>query len=270
MYRKNEKWLISKFLKEFSHLDWYIPLKFLANSTPEDDVAWTEVPDSFPDEGFLELSNEKIVQPTDVDLFLRQPYNSSGVWVENSSFASINAVLYPSPESSLLEAIDVGFRGLSGAIALRRETPQLAGMFVVRGAALGLKENAKLPDFIKTSDLAKDAFKDALSKATTLTTEPVVMPSMSPELRTVCEYLEARLDNRIGMLENKLENGIRKLEDKVDYLVNNTLMRSDLQNLLSVAALKRGLIVSSQAIHDHIKTGQSVEVKAFAELQVDE
>ena len=242
VYKKHDRWLISNFLRDFKHLNWFIPAVYLANFKPEDDLAWTEVP---PDsEGtFLDLSTDAILYPTNVDFYFRQPYNAEGKWVDNSSFASITSVLYPSPESALLEAIDVGFRGMSGAIALKQETTELVGMFVRRGAALGLKEGAEVPKF------AHHRTKETIAEHSSATT-----PSLSPELKILCEYFNQKFE---------------RIEKKMDYLLQDALMKHDLNQLLGIVALRRGLVLPSHAIMKHIETSPAVELRKFAKLQED-
>lgn len=170
--------------------------------------------------------------------------------MNNSSFASISSVLYPSPESYLLEVIDVGFRGMSGAIALEQETMQIVCMFVRRGAAVGLKEGAQALKFVRSQD--KDIIVERLDPIqieATLTnsiptiSSPNAMPSLLPELKILCEHIEQkfeRLEKKIDAVGNKVEILENKLEKKMDYLIQNALMKHDLYNLLSIAALRRG------------------------------
>ncbi len=77
-----------------------------------------------------------------VSVFFRQPLDLEGRWVpKDSIIGSTEATLYPSPSAEslmegeigeLVEAIDIGFRGMSGAIAMEKET--CVGMFVKRGS----------------------------------------------------------------------------------------------------------------------------------------
>ena len=175
----------------------------------------------------------------------------------DSSFASINGVLYPSPESSLLEAIDVGFRGMSGAIAVNQGTQELVGMFVGRGAALGLKEGAELPEIIHY--LSKK--EEGREVSDTKLTEPTIIPSLPSELKILCKYLGEKFD--------KLEKKVEIVDKKVDYLLQNTLLKHDINQVLTIVAQRRGLIVPGHIIAKHIETGSAVEIRSFAKLQED-
>ncbi len=284
VYRKNDQWLISKFLKDLSHYNWCIPVNYLANFAHEDDIAWTLLPDSESNQNFLELSNDKILHPTKVEFFFHQPYNTNGILVENSSFASINSVVYPSPESELLEALDVGFRGMSGALALKQETAEVVGMFVGRGTALGLKMNVELPDFFETKNQEKETIESYFEKSQP---DKIEAPSEAASLKKY-ELAEAKnallaklppdLQNVVkGFLEyqkilkeeglDSLRDDLRSLKRKLDFLVQETLTKDDLNNLLSVAALRRGLIISNQGILQHILESKHMEIKSFAKLK---
>lgn len=282
VYKKNGNWLVSKFLKDFYHLDWYIPVNYLAKYAPEDDIAWTQLPDSTNDESFFDLSDETVNYPTNVDFFFRQPYNADGVWVNNSALASIDSVLYPSPESQLLEALDVGFRGMSGAVALKHGTKQVLGLFVGKGTALGLKENAELPEFLKASRKEKAEVQTTVKwshlKESSVVTAEKTDPSLNltasnseiinmtqlflQELKKVETRLEAKSDHGFEQLNRQMQH----LDDKVDYLVRNALMKQDLNNLLNIVALRRGLVISNQSIFNHIERSLHVEIKTFAKL----
>ena len=76
------------------------------------------------------METEPIKQPTKVVVLFRPPCNSSGKWVgEHSTIGSTTATLYESPslpvvvgdaniDRGLLEASKIGFRGMSGAVAI--------------------------------------------------------------------------------------------------------------------------------------------------------
>lgn len=74
--------------------------------------------------------------------FYRQPYDLNATFdASESVIGAVSSLLYPSPSSPLLEAIDVGFRGMSGAIAIDTSTdePMVLGMLSRRAKPNQLK-----------------------------------------------------------------------------------------------------------------------------------
>jgi len=190
VHKKEGKWLISKFIKDFKHLDWQIPEEYKSNRSPISDIAWAELSESSGT--FLNLSEEIIEDPTTVDFYFRQPYDGEGKWVDDSSFASLNAVLYPSPESKLLEAVDVGFRGMSGAIATKNATTELIGMFVKRGVALGWKSGPGGDVGVEILSQPPPKRKNTHYLDKTEEPIPIIKPPQnlsSPDLQEISNYL---------------------------------------------------------------------------------
>jgi len=63
-----------------------------------------------------------------------------------------------------------------------------------------------------------------------------------------------------------MDSKINNIDDTTSYLVENSIMKHDLNNLLNIVALRRGLIISSQTILHHITESQYVNITAFAKL----
>ena len=68
-----------------------------------------------------------------VDVYFRQPYDENGKQVEiqkKKKLAVTEVTLYDAPTNNdeaippLLEALNLGFRGISGAIALKKDTTE--------------------------------------------------------------------------------------------------------------------------------------------------
>lgn len=113
----------SPFTKSLN-LDWWLPKAYLPESTRDfgNDLAW-----AFVDEKgtCLDTTIDPITHSTDAQVFFQQPYDGSGVWDSKAStLGKINACIYPSPSSPLLEVHDVGFQGLSGALVLEAKEPE--------------------------------------------------------------------------------------------------------------------------------------------------
>ena len=147
-------------------------------------------------------------------------------------------MLYPSPESNLLEAID--------------GTQELAGMFVRRGTTLGLKEGVELSEFLHQINKEKKIEQFEMK----LVEKETAVPS----------YLSSDLKIILGYLDKKFEF----VEKKADYLLQNNIMKQDLNRLLSLTAQRRGLVIPNQAILKHIETSEFVEIKSFPKMMSDD
>jgi hypothetical protein len=120
IYTQHKQWTLSKFLHEsiqLSSLKWKIPVQYLRTKELSHDFAWAEVSE-YGETIALTGSEERHINPIDVELYFYQPYDLYGKLQEGGSFGKINAAAYQSPNSMLLESIGVGFRGLSGALVL--------------------------------------------------------------------------------------------------------------------------------------------------------
>ena len=156
IYAKGGKWRLSEFMSDVKNLEWRVPVGYVSNPNPFHDLAWAET--TGDDDDFLTLKEEIVAHPTQVNIVFRQPYNWKGGWNGTlSTLGSTMATLYPSPSTSalegefsdckldLLEAIDIGFKGMSGAVALSPEG-DCVGMFVKRGTLIPFKQSIK-PNF---------------------------------------------------------------------------------------------------------------------------
>ena len=135
VYSKDEVWTVSSFLDDLNHLDWRIPKSYIDDPGPENDLAWCHVSSEYCREkhfdSFLDISTNDSLDPETVDIFFRQPFDIDGAWTADSTIGVTEAVVYKVPFSKqsgvsqngrLVEALDVGFRGMSGAVALKRDT----------------------------------------------------------------------------------------------------------------------------------------------------
>ena len=90
-------------------------------------------------------------------IFVNPGFHVDGVWIESSqNFGVTQALLYETPinpesETSisqyLLEAIkfNLGFRGMSGAAAVKTSTKQLVGMFIKKDILFPFRVNHDFP-----------------------------------------------------------------------------------------------------------------------------
>lgn len=139
-------WKLSHFLDDFKDLDWRIRHSYSVTSCAQDDICWAKY--SGDDRDALVLEDSDIIEPTKSFVVFRQPYDMDAVWVSQSEMGLTEAILYRSPRRDgdfpesdkrpLFESMDVGFRGMSGAIAVN-ENGRCLGMFVKRGKLIPLK-----------------------------------------------------------------------------------------------------------------------------------
>ena len=111
------------------------------------DLAWAEVTEpEQPGHRSLRVREDPIGSTLSSTIFFRQPYNLDARWdASKSVLGAISAILYPSPDSPLLEVLDVGFRGMSGAIAIdtSQSEPWVLGMMSRRAKPIELKLHRK-------------------------------------------------------------------------------------------------------------------------------
>ena len=138
IYPKNKIWTKSPFLRELNQLEWKMPSNYHLTQSLTEDFAWAEIPKP-GEQHYLDHTEDIITDPVNVNFYFRQPYDIKGKWQEDSSFVALNATLFQSPKSELVEALEVGFRGMSGAIAIG-ELGKFHGILVRRGAVQDIKD----------------------------------------------------------------------------------------------------------------------------------
>lgn len=236
---KRKRLEVSDFMNWSSDCEWFVPTGYDPNRREPKltDLAWAKVPESHnrDEQCFLELSDKKFNSPQPAHLFFRQPYDEQGKWLgDRSELAAKDAVVYKSPNSELLEAIDIGFRGLSGAIATEKDSDKVVGLFIRKGKAVALK-TTKI-------DLQLQALKDTVSK------KEISADDIQSE------------DTRI--LYKLLKRDITNLQDQIFALDQEVLKRQHLEEVLNVAALRRGLLLPCSAIVSLV-SGQAKNVKEW-------
>ena len=145
-----------------------------ANPSPQYDICWAKFDDDQPDA--LDLEHSVICDPTKVRVIFRQYYDMDAVLtLHGSEMGLTEAVIYRSPKfvvtagdsnvpeseyCSLSESVDVGFRCMSGAIALD-ENDKCVGMFVKRGNLVPLKQARTAPTesvaVVVSADIARES-----------------------------------------------------------------------------------------------------------------
>lgn len=145
-YKSHNKWILSPFLKECGdeHLSWNIPVRWKDRMQFHDDFAWAKLIDNdkkSPHKTHLLETTKDLSEPIDTNFYYNQPYDAYGLRTDVATFGKMIGITYPSPNSSLLESLNIGHRGFSGAICVDN-TIGLVGMFIGRGTELGQNEDA--------------------------------------------------------------------------------------------------------------------------------
>jgi hypothetical protein len=156
IFNKDRKWCFSHFLDDFKDLNWRVGFSYISNPSPQNDICWAKIPGGDPDA--LDLETSEIKDPVKAQVIFRQPFNMNGEWIgSQATLGSTEAVLFPTQSHALiegegqfavtltdhlLEAIDIGFRGMSGAMAVS-EAGKCLGMFVKRGSPIPFKNRRR-------------------------------------------------------------------------------------------------------------------------------
>jgi hypothetical protein len=233
---KNGIYTRSTFLNELSHLSWHVPRLYngLDNSFSFD-CAWAKLPDDKESQDSFAFN---ISHCMDCDIFFRQPYDEHASWDGSQSvLGSVKAQVYPSPRSQLLEALDVGFKGMSGALVTSAIDGQskVIGMLLRRGTPI---------------DLRKKSVKQH-STVTTFNGNVIhheYMSAVTPDDESVLSLLR-QMNRRFDNLEKKFED----LEKKV-------LTTDDLDRLLNVTAMRRSIVMPCSRIEHLMKDGVNLNL----------
>eukprot|EP01041_Mallomonas_annulata_P008971 gene8971-18565_t len=220
------------FLSSLKDLQWMVPSSYVNNPQPHSDFCWAELPDE-DDGNVIESDLTEIVAPTKVEVFFRQPCNFEDQWVRNNStIGSTDATIYRTSSTLVgeeetfgehfLESIYIGFRGMSGAIAISPISGKCMGIFVRRGSLIPFKE-------VKTS-------ADPLS---------TIYP------RAVRGFLGLdRLSLGLDKLEAKTDQmslGLDRIEAKTDRMSLEMLMKPGLKEVGTVCDARRGSFLPTVA-----------------------
>jgi hypothetical protein len=152
IYKNCNEWILSPFLKECESmrepLKWNIPFNWKNHMRLCDDFAWAKL--AIENKGHnletnsLSSSIQNLSEPINADFYYNQPYDANGVRVDVATFGKITGIVYPSPNSSLLESLNIGHKGFSGAVCVD-DSNGLVGMFIRRGTELGQNNDALPP-----------------------------------------------------------------------------------------------------------------------------
>jgi hypothetical protein len=136
IYRtQNEEWMPSQYLKNCGNLEWNITSQWKNTLHIKDDFAWAKLPSILSDE-YLSETLLSLSDPIDGNFYFNQPFDMNGRLSKAPTLGKVKGIVYPSPGSTFLESIGIGFRGMSGAVCVDDKN-DLIGMFVRRGVDLG-------------------------------------------------------------------------------------------------------------------------------------
>ena len=143
---------LSPFVPLKYNSDWYIPTKYI-NSEQYDllnDLAWKPIGKNSQTINSVYIDSEQIYK---VKYFYYQPYDFNNIKVskQNYSLGCNQTIIYKCPSNNIsnitnitnikdeyFEAINMGFRGMSGAIVTNQQANKFLGLFVRRIGNLGI------------------------------------------------------------------------------------------------------------------------------------
>ena len=262
IHKKEGIFTVSKFLKDLSGLNWCVPYMYLQDQENfVSDVAWARVPDDEDESINVDttgICGEQLSLPCKI--FFRQPYDAMGSWDgSNSTLGQVDGQLYPSPNSKLFEVVDVGFRGMSGALVVLNSSDDNSaiGMLLRRGKPIDLKKSkSPLQSHPESSVITERTMSDVGAALDT----PGLFSSKeqnifhegeltSPEFRAIGRMLMSMernfntridsMDSRINARMSSIESRMSSIKSDVKYLRDNVLVVDDLDALLNVTAMRR-------------------------------
>jgi hypothetical protein len=157
IYKKNNVWKKSEFVQNSNH-KWKFHKSYYQKQTPEYDLAWVESTDS--EQHLLPLICDIDIKK--VDFYFLQPRDHTGIMTDDYQLGSISGTIYKSPNSVLYEALNIGFRGMSGAICSNNKK-NFIGMFVRLGSNLGSDPNASTLQINETKEIKRGLIMSALT-----------------------------------------------------------------------------------------------------------
>jgi hypothetical protein len=225
------------------------------NPSAKTDICWAEFPENVGDA--LDLEDTSLVDPTQVTVVFRQPFNDMGEWVgPQSQLGATDAVLYKISSDTLLEdgikhvdlleSIDIGFRGMSGAMAIA-DTGKCVGMFVKRGAT-----GALIP--LKNKDEKKENIDED--------TKPVSTEDKLLEYSWFERMFLPGLCSKIEKMDAKMESMSADMKVLLAQM-DQTLKKEDLRELGAVFDARRGIFLPSTAIISAIEDAHSTNLTNF-------
>ncbi len=267
---------MSGFLQELSHYDWKIPSAYMANPNPFYDLAWAELAvdgsqcSKEDDNDFITLGSG-VQEPTKVDVFFRQPLDHNGAWVaDRSEIGQTEAILYPSPSAAQLpelsegdigignlsDAVDIGFRGMSVALALLRHATgptTCEGMFIKRGSLRPFKKSSFSLQSMNECTNSANVTKDEAT---------IVFPPRQASYNTVQKVLRGFLGlDKMYDIMCKMDDKMCKMDDMLTHIYQHGLTKADLHEIGVVIDARRGIFLPPNRIVNIVSSSAFVHVK---------
>ena len=195
-------------------LDWRVSSRYKVGTVdPMIDVAWAKT----EPHNFLDPAPERRL-PTITSLFFRQPYDYNGNRQVRASLVCMEGSLHLSPGSTdLFETMDVGFKGMSGALVVDPDA-RCEGLLLRRGKALPLA--------------TKSGFSDPLATGEG--------PSMDLAKQDPMQ---------------KVLHAIQRLESSQRRVERTTLKRTDMHDVLNVVTMRRSVVLPMRCIVQLVESG---------------
>lgn len=141
IYKKHNNLQISHLIRPKDISGWNVDKRFVDSNDILYDLAWKKL--SWNEPGLYSY-------PTDLsnivkcNFYYYQPYNYKGVLTNEYNIGCIDGYVYKSPEIDYYESINVGFRGMSGAIVTIPgcNINNFIGMFIRKCENIGMDLNA--------------------------------------------------------------------------------------------------------------------------------
>jgi hypothetical protein len=145
---KNKSFQSSPFVPKKFNTGWFVCKQYVESSEYNllYDLAWKPIGKNSQSIQ-SELVESKLTQVHKINYFYYQPYDYNGIKVskQNYSLGCGQAIIYKSPNNhnslnnnnEYFEAINMGFRGMSGAIVTNLESDKFLGLFIRKIGNLG-------------------------------------------------------------------------------------------------------------------------------------
>jgi len=143
IYKLNGNWRFSNFVPPAHQSGWYVPTQFIKSDKYNllYDLAWKPISKYSQ---IIESTHIPIKQIQDVRFYYYQPYDWNGNKVNKSAYSlgSTSTTIYQSPGSEYFEAVNIGWRGLSGAAVTTTSTSsKFIGLFIRRIGNIGIEKS---------------------------------------------------------------------------------------------------------------------------------
>lgn len=152
IYKKNNLLVKSDFVKDLDY-NWSIPVEYLKSFSAEYDIAWVKL--NTTEKSYL-MPRQTLDNLENGLFYFLQPRDFNGNMTNDYSMGAMAGIIYQSPNASLYEGVNIGFRGMSGAICVDPLHPDhYLGMFVRLGKNLGSDINASTLELAETKEIKR-------------------------------------------------------------------------------------------------------------------